>query len=651
MTTHTLTGFAIYYDTNGDTAGVDNTNAVMEFVVPDATTSFSYTVNPPEPGDGPGDETIDATANIYALRINGEVVGTSPANDPDFSIFEVVWTDGGGISRTSTVMAVSLDTNVSGLGLVNADYIFVLDGTPLPTVTTPGEWDALDASLTSISVPTGAYGPGVDIPLTSLGGTVSENDIIPGTSGNDVLRGGAGDDEIHGMGGNDRLFGGDGDDRLFGGDGNDFLNPGDNTGFDIINTGAGRDKVVLSGVVTGYVGLEHWDLDDRIIVDIDGNANTGTIRKTGNGITTIIDVKNPMLPDPMGLYGLGVSGTSFNDVFRITVADSGWMQIRGGAGKDKYELTDSTGAIRLNFNDATGNVTVNLATGKIRKDGFGNTEFITGTGQVREVRSGMHDDRIIGSDANESFILMAGTDVLNGGDGFDRVRYDRFGVDGITVDLDAEIATGFWRGEAFSHTLRNIEHVRGSNGNDNILGSDTQDDRLEGRNGDDVIEGGFGNDTLLGGNGNDRLWGDRGNDLLQGEAGNDKLWGEWGRDRLEGGDGRDRLSGGDGNDRLLGGKGNDKLIGGAGNDKMTGGGGVDTFVFGDGADKVTDFNAANNREKIDLRGVSSITDFSDLTTSHLTEVNGHAVITDADGNSMTLTGVAMANLDAGDFIF
>ena len=53
---------------------------------------------------------------------------------------------------------------------------------------------------------------------------------------------------------------------------------------------------------------------------------------------------------------------------------------------------------------------------------------------------------------------------------------------------------------------------------------------------------------------------------------------------------------------------------------------------------------------IDLSGVATIIDFADLQANHLSgAVN--AVIADGLGNTMTLTGVGMGTLDAGDFIF
>ncbi|MAU95182.1 MAG: hypothetical protein CMP81_04715, partial [Fulvimarina sp.] len=58
----------------------------------------------------------------------------------------------------------------------------------------------------------------------------------------------------------------------------------------------------------------------------------------------------------------------------------------------------------------------------------------------------------------------------------------------------------------------------------------------------------------------------------------------------------------------------------------------------------------NDAEKIDLSAVTAITSFADLAANHLTQVGGNAVITDGF-NTITLNGVNIADLDAGDFIF
>lgn len=372
MTTYTLTGgLAVYTDPfsdSDDAVGVDNTNITLELVVPDGTSSFSYTVNPLPPGDEVGgDETVEIDLSEYEVRLNGTAAA---ADNAEVSIFQVSWVDSNNVARVSTVVIPFVDEiSVSGLGSVDADYIFVISGDPLPAISSAAQWNAFYGSITDVAVPTGTYGPGTDIPLTSLGGAVSQNDTIGGTSGADMFNGGAGSDVIGGLGGADTL----------------------------------------------------------------------------------------------------------------------------------------------------------------RGDG--------------------------------------GSDTLNGGGG------------------------------------------------------------------NDLLSGGSGRDNLKGGGGSDRVKGGGGND------------------RLDGGGSNDRLEGGAGRDRLFGGKGKDKLDGDGGNDRMIGGGGNDTFIFSDGNDVVTDFNAASSGERVDLRGVDSITDFTDLMDNHVTRVNGNVIIDDLNGNTLTLNSTTLNSLGADDFIF
>lgn len=416
MTTYTLSGGTAVYRSPATDAvvGVDQTGITLELVVPDATATFSYTVNPLAPGDQPGgDETVNIAGDSYTLRING--VTYAPGTEPEFSIFQVGWTDAGNVARSSTVLIPFLETDfVPGLGNVQSDFIFVIAGDALPVLNTPADWTALEGGITGIAVPTGAFGPGVDIPLNSLDGTISQNDVITGTAGNDMFDGGLGRDMIDGLGGDDTLAGG--------------------TGNDVLNGGGGLD-VLIGG----------------------GGSDT----------------------------------------------------LRGGAGADM---------------------------------------------------------------------------------------------------------------------------LRGGAGND-------------------VLNGAGGGDVLRGGGGNDRLFAGAGADTLRGEAGRDRLAGGAGNDRLFGAAGNDRLDGAKGNDMLSGGGGRDTLTGGLGRDMLTGGGGDDIFVFGPGKDTVTDFNAAGAADRVDLSAVGTIAGFADLIANRINEIGGNAVIDDASGNTLTLTGVTLASLTADDFIF
>lgn len=160
-------------------------------------------------------------------------------------------------------------------------------------------------------------------------------------------------------------------------------------------------------------------------------------------------------------------------------------------------------------------------------------------------------------------------------------------------------------------------------------------------------------DLLEGDTGRDILDGKGGNDVLFGGAGSDKLTGGSGNDSLFGGTGNDSLLGGIGADRLFGGAGRDTLNGGTGNDVLTGGRGADVFVFqkGAGRDLITDFNADLAGERIDLRGIASITSYADLRANHLSTVKGDAVIDFGGGHRVTLDGVKVSELAADDFLF
>jgi len=83
--------------------------------------------------------------------------------------------------------------------------------------------------------------------------------------------------------------------------------------------------------------------------------------------------------------------------------------IVGDVGNDT--LNGTSGDDTLNGGNG---ITANLRTGVIADDGFGNREVITGTGFVPYLIGSKYDDNIMGSNRDETFVLFAGTDVLNG---------------------------------------------------------------------------------------------------------------------------------------------------------------------------------------------------------------------------------------------
>lgn len=224
--------------------------------------------------------------------------------------------------------------------------------------------------------------------------------------------------------------------------------------------------------------------------------------------------------------------------------------------------------------------------------------------------------------------------------------------------------------------------LRGMDGDDQLLGQ-AGDDRLNGDNGDDVLMGGEGADFLIGGRGTDyasyvNATGSVAINIRTrentGEAEGDVFFGierfrlsshddgfiggirdDWvagyaGRDGLDGGGGDDTLNGGDGDDLLIGGRGADKLIGEAGDDTMSGGVGADQFYItgqGFGNDLVDDFK--NGEDVIRVVGFDGVDDISDLVIS--ANGSGWAVITFPDGSSLTLKNIAVADVDATDFLW
>ncbi|WP_170311828.1 calcium-binding protein [Sulfitobacter sabulilitoris] len=234
----------------------------------------------------------------------------------------------------------------------------------------------------------------------------------------------------------------------------------------------------------------------------------------------------------------------------------------------------------------------------------------------------------------------------------------------LTFDLSAAFAGGV---SSTDYTVTLIEVAAAgapSLGDDDLVGNMTSDrvDLMAGDDvyvalgGSDVVTGGDGNDLIHGVCGNDRLFGDAGNDTLTGGNGNDWLVGGIGNDHLTGDNNDDILDGGDGDDYLSGDKGADTLDGGAGddtlvghkdNDVLIGGAGKDVYyVTSDaGQDQILDFEQGADR--IDMSGLG-FWDFAQLT---LTETGDGGVLLSWGGiDTLELTGTALADMDAGDFI-
>jgi Ca2+-binding RTX toxin-like protein len=177
--------------------------------------------------------------------------------------------------------------------------------------------------------------------------------------------------------------------------------------------------------------------------------------------------------------------------------------------------------------------------------------------------------------------------------------------------------------------------------------------------GDDRAQGGTGNDTILGESGRDKIQGQSGNDFLSGGVDNDRLFGNSGFDDLFGETGSDMLKGGADNDRLTGGDDNDLLVGDAGNDLLRGESGDDVLDGGEGADEFL-FTAFASDTPGTALGADTIRDFVvgedvlELGTGHTFTITSTGdqvvVLTNAEGDTITLRGVATGALTIDDLI-
>jgi Ca2+-binding RTX toxin-like protein len=123
-----------------------------------------------------------------------------------------------------------------------------------------------------------------------------------------------------------------------------------------------------------------------------------------------------------------------------------------------------------------------------------------------------------------------------------------------------------------------------------------------------------------------------------------------------GGAGSDTLSnfqnlvGSDFNDTLSGTTGSNTIAGGVGNDTITGGGGADTFQFGlnFGHDTIKDFTPSQH--DVIQFNQALFTNFAAM-MQNTKQVGTNTVITDAAGDTLSLTNVTASTLQSTNFKF
>jgi hypothetical protein len=224
--------------------------------------------------------------------------------------------------------------------------------------------------------------------------------------------------------------------------------------------------------------------------------------------------------------------------------------------------------------------------------GVGN-DTLAGAGRYDRLFGGDGDDSLVGGDGDQLLFGGAGNDTLFGSGGRDAL-WGEAGNDVLGGSLGADLLDG---GEG-------DDTLDGETGSDTLVAGDGADLLDGGEDATDLLwlrstsSGGFvvdlsggtasaggpastlaGLEHVLGSDGDDEIRGDDGRNLLLGAGGNDTLLGMGGKDTLAGGAGSDRLDGGDDWDLLLD---LEALLGTpTAPDTLIGGGGFDLALVSD----------------------------------------------------------------------
>lgn len=310
----------------------------------------------------------------------------------------------------------------------------------------------------------------------TTGGTITAKiaDGKDNATTKNLIIGGSDADTVNGLGGDDFLYGMAGVDTLNGGDGSDILEGG--AGNDIIDGGSGIDDISYrfsTNLITVSVAASSFS--------VNGGASDGT--------DTISYVE-------------GIIGTSFADSVAFTGLYTGTLTIDAlGQGSGTYDTLDFSalpGGITINSSGAVADTGITLlnfekfigGSGSEDISGTNAAEVFEGNGGTDEFHGGGGVDMINGGAGADDLFGDAGNDVFksnghasddyDGGDDLDKLDYSSAGS-AISVDI-ASVTSG----TVSSDSVKHIEHIVGTSGNDVFKSAPGVEI---------VFEGGAGSDT------------------------------------------------------------------------------------------------------------------------------------------------------------
>ncbi|WP_123834379.1 calcium-binding protein [Methylobacterium currus] len=482
---------------------------------------------------------------------------------------------------------------------------------------------------------------------------------IRGTEGDDTLTGNDGSDDISGLAGNDRLDGGRGNDTLDGGLGVDTMTGG--IGNDVYIVDDVSDVVVEDdslGTDEVRTGLAAYTLGDNV----ENLTYTGAsdFSGTGNDLDNVLTggSGNDTLRGGDGRdWLIGGAGADLLDGgYGFNTAD--YLSSTRGIALDLANPADSTGDAA---GDVLVSIDrFNLTNYDDRFVGTAGSDIVYGYAGNDTLLGGDGDDRLVGGVGADVLDGGSGVDIADFGGATASVVIDLLHPDDSAGEAAGDAFISIETYVLSQHDDRFVgssanETIDGQAGDDTLFGGDG-DDWLIGGDGPDSLDGGAGYDTASYDsspvpvmidrlNPENNTWEAEGDTFANIEAFQLTSF----DDVFRGGSDAEAVSGGSGNDTLGGGGGDDRLDGGWDDDVLTGGAGSDTFAFAGrrfGHDVVTDFTAGDVIEV----STSAFASFADV-QAQMSQTGSDTLIQLDSINAVTLAGVTASNLTSADFRF
>lgn len=379
-------------------------------------------------------------------------------------------------------------------------------------------------------------------------------------------------ENIVGSGSNDHLIGDQNANYILGGNGDDTIEGIANTGSagDTLDGGSGNNNTLSYINATGSVTVTLGNGDAKGSGTV-GSSPTDDLYHFTHIIGSATAINNITGNDANNLIQGGAANDTLNggagddtlhggDGDDKLIGGTGTNQLHGGSGNNtaSYEgITINVTAILNDDGTGTGSAGTVGPNNIYVRDTYTDIDNLIGGSGSDRLRGNIHDNLIEGGAGNDTLLGGGGRDTLDGGTGTNTVSYEySSGVSINTNDfslinlsnVDRTINVG---GNSYTiaaqstnikdyansdfnsqDTLRNIQNVIGTSGNDIIIGS-SGSNRIEAGAGNDWIDARQGKDTVLAGSGNDTILGSV--DASGGTAFNNRF------NSIDGGTGTDTL--------------------------------------------------------------------------------------------------------------